>query len=185
MLLARWQKKYKIVQSRLLNEIDSGACTGMTYKTVQAQMPEEVRPLPFFYIIRLPLADCLCVVCIALYQFTARERDKLRYRYPHGGESYTDLIERLKPIIIELERYHTPVFVICHQAVMRVLLAYFVQAPQARYRSTKNSEYANRDSFSKSSGKLFRVDFQRLFHCVSIKCEDLKPPILDSYFSLI
>ena len=40
-------------------------------------------------------------------QFKARECDKLRYRYPHGGESCTDLIERLKPIIIELERYHT------------------------------------------------------------------------------
>jgi hypothetical protein len=69
---------------------------------------------------------------VCLIQFTARERDKLRYRYPHGGESYTDLIERLKPIIIELERYHTPVFVICHQAVMRVLMAYFIQAPQSQ-----------------------------------------------------
>ncbi len=68
------------------------------------------------------LTVCACLARIAPYQFTARERDKLRYRYPHGGESYTDLIERLKPIIIELERYHTPVFVICHQAVMRVLL---------------------------------------------------------------
>ncbi len=73
-------KKYKIVQSRLLNEIDSGACTGMTYKQVEQQMPHE---------------------------FFAREADKLCYRYPHGGESYTDLIERLKPIIIELERIKT------------------------------------------------------------------------------
>jgi hypothetical protein len=36
------QKKYRIVQSRLLNEIDSGSCTGMTYKQVSQKMPEEV-----------------------------------------------------------------------------------------------------------------------------------------------
>jgi broad specificity phosphatase PhoE len=34
-------------------------------------------------------------------QFEARQSDKLRYRYPQGGESYTDVIERLKPMIIE------------------------------------------------------------------------------------
>ena len=76
----KYGKKYKIVQSRLLNEIDAGACTGMTYKRVEQEMPAE---------------------------FHAREKNKLHYRYPHGGESYTDLIERLKPIIIELERYRT------------------------------------------------------------------------------
>ena len=47
-----------------------------------------------------------------------------------GGESYTDVMERLRPMIIELERYHTPVFIICHQAVMRILLSYFIQTPQ-------------------------------------------------------
>ncbi len=97
----------------------------MTYKRVEKEMPEEVHSLT-----ALALGYHLsCPGCFS-QQFHAREADKLNYRYPHGGESYTDLIERLKPIIIELERYRTPIMVICHQAVMRVLLAYFVQAPQ-------------------------------------------------------
>ena len=41
-VVSSMQKKYRIVQSRLLNEIDSGSCTGMTYKQVAQRMPDEV-----------------------------------------------------------------------------------------------------------------------------------------------
>ena len=38
-------------------------------------------------------------------EYERRENDKLRYRYPGvGGESYLDVIERVRPVIIELER---------------------------------------------------------------------------------
>ncbi|XP_067173579.1 6-phosphofructo-2-kinase/fructose-2,6-bisphosphatase 3 isoform X5 [Apteryx mantelli] len=39
--------------------------------------------------------------------------------------SYQDLVQRLEPVIMELERQEN-VLVICHQAVMRCLLAYFL-----------------------------------------------------------
>ena len=79
-------------------------------------------------------------------EFAARDLNKLTYRYP-GGESYEDLLARLEPVIMELERWilvlivltcnHYPyvlyrqgnVVVIGHQAVMRCILAYFMEKP--------------------------------------------------------
>lgn len=40
-------------------------------------------------------------------------------------QSYQDLVQRLEPVIMELERQGN-VLVISHQAVMRCLLAYFL-----------------------------------------------------------
>ncbi|KAI3682495.1 hypothetical protein L1987_82519 [Smallanthus sonchifolius] len=58
----------------------------------------------------------------------SRKKDKLRYRYPRG-ESYLDVIQRLEPVIIELERQQAPVVVVSHQAVLRALYAYFADRP--------------------------------------------------------
>jgi len=57
-------------------------------------------------------------------QFAARDKDKFAYRYPRG-ESYEDLVARLEPVIMELERQGN-VLVVSHQAVFRCLLAYFL-----------------------------------------------------------
>ncbi|XP_061112858.1 6-phosphofructo-2-kinase/fructose-2,6-bisphosphatase 2-like isoform X1 [Conger conger] len=84
-------------QWKILNEIDAGVCEEMTYEMIQDSHPEE---------------------------FALRDQDKYHYRYP-GGESYQDLVQRLEPVIMELERQGN-VLVICHQAVMRCLLAYFL-----------------------------------------------------------
>ncbi|XP_070824431.1 6-phosphofructo-2-kinase/fructose-2,6-bisphosphatase-like isoform X2 [Chaetodon trifascialis] len=84
-------------QWKALNEIDAGVCEEMTYEEIQENYPEE---------------------------FALRDQDKYRYRYPKG-ESYEDLVQRLEPVIMELERQEN-VLVICHQAVMRCLLAYFL-----------------------------------------------------------
>ena len=84
---------------RALDEINAGECDGMTYAEIETSMPHE---------------------------FAARRRDKLGYRYPRG-ESYQDVIQRLDRVIIELERYRTPVLVIAHRAVLRALYAYFQQ----------------------------------------------------------
>ncbi|KAJ0244882.1 hypothetical protein HA466_0184070 [Hirschfeldia incana] len=89
------------VQWRALDEINSGVCDGMTYEEIKKIMPEE---------------------------FESRRKDKLRYRYPRG-ESYLDVIQRLEPVIIELERQKAPVVVIAHQAVLRALYAYFADRP--------------------------------------------------------
>jgi broad specificity phosphatase PhoE len=40
-------------------------------------------------------------------------------------QSYEDLVHRLEPVIMELERQEN-VLVVCHQAVMRCLLAYLL-----------------------------------------------------------
>ena len=89
---------------KALDEIDSGVCDGMTYPEIADRMPEE---------------------------YAARQRDKLRYRYPQG-ESYEDVIQRLDRVIVELERYRTPVLVVAHRAVARALYGYFVQMPRER-----------------------------------------------------
>uniref|UniRef100_A0A8C1GCM5 6-phosphofructo-2-kinase/fructose-2,6-bisphosphatase 2 n=1 Tax=Cyprinus carpio TaxID=7962 RepID=A0A8C1GCM5_CYPCA len=84
-------------QWKILNEIDAGVCEEMTYEMILNTFPEE---------------------------FALRDQDKYHYRYP-GGESYQDLVQRLEPVIMELERQGN-VLVVCHQAVMRCLLAYFL-----------------------------------------------------------
>jgi len=90
--------KRTTVALRGLDEIDAGVCDGMTYAEIEAAMPAE---------------------------YSARSEDKLRYRYPRG-ESYEDVIDRLEPLIIELERQQDPVLVVAHQAVLRALYGYFV-----------------------------------------------------------
>ncbi|XP_060175800.1 6-phosphofructo-2-kinase/fructose-2,6-bisphosphatase isoform X2 [Lycium barbarum] len=89
------------IQWRALDEINSGICDGMTYEEIKKNMPEE---------------------------YESRKKDKLRYRYPRG-ESYLDVIQRLEPVIIELERQRAPVVVVSHQAVLRALYAYFADRP--------------------------------------------------------
>uniref|UniRef100_A0A674MC83 6-phosphofructo-2-kinase/fructose-2,6-biphosphatase 3 n=1 Tax=Takifugu rubripes TaxID=31033 RepID=A0A674MC83_TAKRU len=84
-------------QWKVLNELDAGLCEEMTYDEVKEKFPEE---------------------------FALRDEDKYYYRYP-AGESYQDLVQRVEPVIMELERQEN-VLVICHQAVMRCLLAYFL-----------------------------------------------------------
>jgi broad specificity phosphatase PhoE/predicted kinase len=86
---------------RALDEIDAGTCDGLTYAEIAEQAPHE---------------------------YEARQMDKFRYRYPRG-ESYQDVIQRLEPVIFELERERAPVLVIGHQAVLRALYAYMMDRP--------------------------------------------------------
>ncbi len=81
-----------------LNEIEAGACDGMTYGEIKQNFPE---------------------------QYSARSRDKLDFRYPQG-ESYTDVIQRVEPVVLELERQRRPVLIISHQAVLRALYGYLM-----------------------------------------------------------
>ena len=48
----------------------------------------------------------------------------MNYRYPEG-ESYLDLIERLKYFIIQLGSYNKPIVIIAHNAILKVILGYF------------------------------------------------------------
>jgi broad specificity phosphatase PhoE len=62
-------------------------------------------------------------------EYAARAADKLRYRYPRG-ESYEDVVQRLDPLIAELERHTEPLLIVGHQAVLRVLYAYVIGEPR-------------------------------------------------------
>jgi broad specificity phosphatase PhoE/predicted kinase len=90
------------VTRRSLDEIDAGVCDGMTYAEIRERLPEE---------------------------YAARSTDKFRYRYPRG-ESYADVIQRLEPVIVDIERTRTPVLLIAHQAIIRALYGYLSGRPQ-------------------------------------------------------
>lgn len=91
----------RLVEWRALREIEVGVCDGLSYDQVQVKFPEEYR---------------------------SRLQDKLKYRYPRG-ESYLDVINRLEPVIFELERQREPILIVAHQAVLRCLYAYFLDLP--------------------------------------------------------
>jgi 6-phosphofructo-2-kinase / fructose-2,6-biphosphatase 2 len=88
---------------KALDEIDSGVCDGLTYAEIEQLYPED---------------------------FAARDEDKYNYRY-RGGESYHDVVTRLEPIIMELERGEN-IMIVTHQAVLRCIYAYYMNIPQER-----------------------------------------------------
>ena len=49
-------------------------------------------------------------------------------RFP-GGESYSDMIDRLWPVIIDLEQTLGPAAIVSHVSVLQVLLSYFRATP--------------------------------------------------------
>lgn len=87
-----------------LCEVFAGQFDGMTYKEIEETHPEE---------------------------FHLRQQNKLAYRYPRG-ESYLDCIHRLEPVIIELERLREPVLVVGHQAILRLIHAYYTGVSRSR-----------------------------------------------------
>jgi len=86
------------VQLRGLDDLERGLCDGMTMNDFAQKMPEE---------------------------FAARAADKLPYRWPRG-ESYEDVIQRLEPVIFELERSRYPILMVSHPTPLRFLYAYLM-----------------------------------------------------------
>ncbi|CAA7268194.1 unnamed protein product [Cyclocybe aegerita] len=84
-----------------LDELDAGVCDAMTYEEIEQAYPDD---------------------------FANRNEDKFNYRY-RGGESYRDVVVRLEPVIMELERQEN-ILIIGHQAILRCLYAYFHHLPQ-------------------------------------------------------
>lgn len=89
------------VHTALLNEMSTGIYDGYTAKDFHKLAPKD---------------------------YKAREADRLRYRYPMG-ESYLDLMQRVKPVAFEIEREKRPALVIAHQAVLRTIIAFFRGTP--------------------------------------------------------
>eukprot|EP01060_Flectonema_neradi_P004663 TRINITY_DN13038_c1_g1_i1.p1 TRINITY_DN13038_c1_g1~~TRINITY_DN13038_c1_g1_i1.p1 ORF type:complete len:513 (+),score=76.48 TRINITY_DN13038_c1_g1_i1:44-1582(+) len=88
---------YTVVKWKALNEIHAGICEELTYAEVEKKHP---------------------------YISEWRRQSKYTFRYP-GGESYQDLVQRLEPVLMEMESSKRPVLVVAHQAVLRTLFAYF------------------------------------------------------------
>jgi 6-phosphofructo-2-kinase len=92
-------EEYDIKQMKMLDELHAGYMEGLTYEAIKARYAEE---------------------------FERRKNDKLAYRYPGpGGEGYLDIINRIRPVIVELERMTDHCLLVTHRSVARVLLAYF------------------------------------------------------------
>lgn len=87
---------FEKLEWKALDELDSGVCDGLTYGDIAEKYPAD---------------------------FAARDEDKYNYRYL-GGESYRDVVIRLEPIIMELERSEN-ILIVTHQAVLRCIFAYF------------------------------------------------------------
>ena len=92
------QNNYEIIHKDILNEIDGGICENMTYDEVKEKMPD---------------------------LFKNRKNNKFNFKYPEG-ESYFDLVLRLKEFILEINRLDKPVLIITHNAIVRVILSYFL-----------------------------------------------------------
>jgi 6-phosphofructo-2-kinase len=96
----------RIVCTTLLNELGGGDFEGLTYKEIERFYPRH---------------------------YAARIKDKLRYRYPGvGGESYVDVISRLRSLIVEFERKKRDVIVICSESIQRCLMGYFAGCEAAK-----------------------------------------------------
>ncbi|KAF2810706.1 bifunctional 6-phosphofructo-2-kinase/fructose-2,6-bisphosphate 2-phosphatase [Mytilinidion resinicola] len=93
------EEDYETKQMRMLDELNAGIMEGLTYDEIRSRYEEE---------------------------FSRRRKDKMGYRYPGpGGEGYLDVINRLRPVIVELERMTDHCLLVAHRSVARVLLAYF------------------------------------------------------------
>ena len=83
---------------KCLDEINAGICEHKTFEEVEKIYPEE---------------------------FIKRKNDKLNYRYP-SGESYLDLIERLRTFVFDIENNNNIVIIVAHQAILRVIYGFFM-----------------------------------------------------------
>ena len=118
---------------KTLNEIDAGDYDGLTYEEIKARYPEE---------------------------FSCRHGDKFLYRYPNG-ESYEDLVARMEPVIMELERKEN-VVVVGHQ----------VQEANIFTASLTNIFLPPRPSCAASSATSWR--------CPRTRCPTLRFPCIQS-----
>lgn len=81
---------------KALDELNGGLCEGLTFSAIEKKFPNEI---------------------------AKRMKNKFLHRWPRG-ESYKDVVARIDPVVLELERKKKPILIISHQAVTRVLYAY-------------------------------------------------------------
>jgi len=88
-----------------LDELNAGICEDLTYEDVKEKYPDE---------------------------FEKRKLDKLNYRYPEG-ESYIDLVNRLKPIFEMIKNEDRVILIVAHQAILRVIYGILTDKPKETF----------------------------------------------------
>jgi len=91
----------RVEQLSALNPLDKGDFVGMELEELQHAMPN---------------------------WYDMLEQDPFHTRFP-GGECYRDLIERLGPVIIDIEQQVIPTLVVSHVSTLQTLIAYFRGTP--------------------------------------------------------
>jgi broad specificity phosphatase PhoE len=86
---------------KLLNEINTGFADGISIKEFSEKFPKENEE---------------------------RKKNKLYFRF-EMGESYMDVIQRIEPVIFEMERIKSPIIVVGHLKMLRCLYGYFAKIP--------------------------------------------------------
>ncbi|KAK2834946.1 hypothetical protein FQN49_006754 [Arthroderma sp. PD_2] len=94
------EEEYDIKEMRMLNELNAGLMEGLTYDEIRERFPSD---------------------------FETRRKEKLHYRFPGpGGEGYLDVVNRLRAVIVEVERMTDHVLLVGPRSVARTLLGYFL-----------------------------------------------------------
>ncbi|EFR03393.1 6-phosphofructo-2-kinase 1 [Nannizzia gypsea CBS 118893] len=94
------EEEYDIKEMRMLNELNAGVMEGLTYDEIRERFPSD---------------------------FETRRKEKLHYRFPGpGGEGYLDVVNRLRAVIVEVERMTDHVLLVGPRSVARTLLGYFL-----------------------------------------------------------
>ena len=117
--------KYQKFQFPQLDDINTGIFNHLTFEEVKTAYPD------------------ICKM---------RNKHKLTYRYP-TGESYQDLIKRVKPLVRNLLLSNKPILIIAHLAILRVLYGLLLKKPleEIPYISIPLHFYSNNMIFFKCS----------------------------------
>lgn len=99
----------EVIVDQRLREVNLGAWEGMLVDDIQAQYPEE---------------------------WEARQRDRLRFRVPGGGESVMDVAERMWPAVDDLACRHPgqDIILVSHGLALATILCRVQDVPLARAR---------------------------------------------------
>jgi len=89
----------KRVSTNILDHINRGICNNITLQEFETKYPE---------------------------LFKQWKNDAFNFRYPNG-ESYSDLVQRLDPFILQVERHNSPLMIVADETVIRILYCYFIR----------------------------------------------------------
>ena len=88
-----------IEEFSVLDEINAGIAEHLSYTEFKDKYPDE---------------------------YVNRAKNKLQYKYP-DGESYIDLINRIKPLCATIKTKEDDIFIVAHRAIIRAIISEFMK----------------------------------------------------------